>query len=84
METRKAEIFLGPLEVSALDLEEARTWGLVEANLRRQGRPIEAEESMIAATALEHGLTLVTGNSRYFNRIDGLKRVDWEKQPPTD
>lgn len=32
----------------------------------------------IAAIALQHELTLVTHNSREFNRVAGLKLDDWE------
>lgn len=58
-------------------------WGLVEASLGKQGKPIEAEDSIIAATAINNGLTLVTGNTKHFDRIGGLKLIDWEKKPPT-
>ena len=81
-EVVKAERFLAPIEVLPLGHEEAREWGLIEAELRKAGKPIEAEDGMIAATARRHGLTLVTGNLKHFSRIDGLLVVDWEKHPP--
>jgi tRNA(fMet)-specific endonuclease VapC len=81
-EMAKAESFLAPVQVIAFGREEARKWGLIEAHLRKQGNPIEAENSIIAATALSHGLTLVTGNAKHFDRIPGLRMVDWEKKPP--
>lgn len=34
---------------------------------------LEIPDAFIAATALEHGLTLVTGNRRHFGMIKGLK-----------
>jgi tRNA(fMet)-specific endonuclease VapC len=82
-ESQKAESFLAPLEVISFGREEAVEWGQIEASLRKQGKPIEAEDSIIAATAIKHGLTLVTGNTRHFERIEGLQLVDWEKRPPT-
>ena len=78
----KAEAFLKPLEVIPLGREEAMEWGLIEARLRKEGNPIEAEDSMIAATAHMHGLTLITGNIKHFARVKGLKVVDWEQHPP--
>jgi tRNA(fMet)-specific endonuclease VapC len=82
-EIRKAEAFLAPIEVIPFGREEAKVWGLVEASLRKQGKPIEAEDSIIAATAIRNDLTLVTGNTKHFDRIDGLRLIDWEKKPPT-
>jgi predicted nucleic acid-binding protein len=81
-EMAKTEVFLKPFEVIPLGREEAMEWGLIEARLRKEGNPIEAEDSMIAATAHKHGLTLVTGNIKHFARVKGLKVVDWEQHPP--
>jgi len=82
-EIKKAETFLAPIEIIPFGREEAKVWGLVEANLRQQGKPIEAEDSIIAATAIRNYLTLVTGNTRHFDRIEGLRLIEWEKKPPT-
>ncbi len=67
----KAEAFLRPITIIPLGREEAMDWGLIEARLRKEGTPIEAEDGMIGATAHKHGLTLVTGNSKHFGRIKG-------------
>jgi tRNA(fMet)-specific endonuclease VapC len=45
----------------------------VRAFLRRQGQPIGDLDVLIAATALDHDLTLVTRNLRHFERIPNLK-----------
>ena len=81
-EVEKAERFLSPIEVLPLGHEEAKVWGLIESDLRKLGKPIEAEDAMIAATARRHDLTLVTGKLKHFSRIEGLRVVDWEKHPP--
>lgn len=44
-----------------VDLPVARRWGTLSGALGHQG-----EDLMIAATALEHGLTVVTRNVRHF------------------
>ena len=81
-ELAKAEAFLRPFTILPFGRQEAMTWGLIEARLGKQGNPIEAEDGMIAATAQEHGLALVTGNLRHFARVKGLRVVDWEQHPP--
>lgn len=39
-------------------------------------------DAMIAATALALGMILVSGNTKHFGRVKGLKIVDWEQHPP--
>lgn len=46
--------------------------GKISAALRSQGTPIGHTDPMIAATAIEHGLVLVTGNTGHFQRIQQL------------
>lgn len=77
IERRKVEAFLRPLPLLAFDREEALRWSALEAALRKAGQAIEAEDGMIAATALVHGLAVVTGNRKHFERVPGLKVVDW-------
>ena len=81
-ELSKVEAFLDPLEVVPLGREEAIQWGRIEAQFRKQGNPIEAEDGMIAATALAHAFRLVSSNLRHFERVKGLEVVDWETHPP--
>lgn len=45
----------------------------LRAFLRRQGMLIPDMDLLIAATALEHDLTLVTRNHRHFARVPGLR-----------
>jgi tRNA(fMet)-specific endonuclease VapC len=44
------------------------------------GRPQKDADLLIAATALEHGLTLVSGNTADFSWIPGITLEDW-RQP---
>ena len=41
-------------------------WGRLDGMRQIAGRPLSAPDGIIAATALEHGLTLVTRNVRDF------------------
>ena len=51
----------------------------VHARLRRAGNLIGSRDLMIAATALAHGLTIVTHNTGEFSCIDGLVVEDWQE-----
>jgi predicted nucleic acid-binding protein len=47
------------------------------ADLRRQGKLIPDNDLLIAATALHHGLVLVTNNLHHFQRIPNLPISNW-------
>jgi toxin FitB len=54
-------------------------WAKLLANLRRKGRAIPIKDSLIAVTAKQHGLTVVTGNAADF-RYAGVPIVNPFKQ----
>ncbi|MFL6202474.1 MAG: type II toxin-antitoxin system VapC family toxin [Thermoanaerobaculia bacterium] len=56
---------------------EARVAARVRADLERAGKPIGPLDFLIAGTALAHGATLVTHNTKEFSRVDGLSLEDW-------
>jgi tRNA(fMet)-specific endonuclease VapC len=58
-------------------LPEARASARVRASLEAKGTPIGPIDILIAGTALSHGATLVTHNTREFKRVEGLSLVDW-------
>lgn len=55
----------------------AAEYGRIRADLQRRGTPIGALDMLIAAHAKSEGLTLVTNNTREFNRVAGLSLEDW-------
>ncbi len=50
-------------------------WGQLLAELRKKGRAMQIKDSMIAATALKHGLMIATRNEKDF-AATGLKIID--------
>lgn len=69
--------FLANLTVVEFDLGAAEVAGQVRAWLSRQGTPIGPYDSLIAAHAQALGVTLVTNNTREFERVPGLKLANW-------
>lgn len=77
---RRLQSLLGLLnDVTALGVDDAvaRRFGEVQAGLLDVGLHPPSMDLMIAATALVHGLTLVTHNTRDYAHIPGLTLVDW-------
>lgn len=72
---RFVEEVLSSVPVLAFDLEVARLYSRLWVDLQAAGTPIGAQDLMIAATALSHGLRLLTHNVRHFERIEGLELV---------
>ena len=58
--------------------EAALLFGQIRASLASAGTPIGAYDLQIAAIALANNLTLVTHNTREFERVQGLQLEDWE------
>jgi tRNA(fMet)-specific endonuclease VapC len=69
--------FLNTLPVLTPDLASARLFGEVKARLASDGRVVADADLFIAAIALSHGATLVTGNRKHYERIQGLAIEDW-------
>jgi tRNA(fMet)-specific endonuclease VapC len=77
-ELRKVDRFIRQFRILALNRRAARHAGRIRADLAAKGTPIGLYDVLIAATALAHGATLVTHNTREFGRVLGLLLEDWE------
>lgn len=66
-------------DVTLLEIGEeiSRRFGGLRAELLDFGRPTPEMDLWIAATALVHGLTVVTHNGKDFAHIPGLSIEDW-------
>ena len=75
----KVALFIssGDIDLLQFDTEDAAIAGSIRAKLRHAGSPIGPYDLLIAAQALRNGATLITANTREFNRIPGLTVVDW-------
>ena len=59
--------------------ESTEIFGLLKADLEKQGEPIADLDSIIAACALANNLILVTNNTKHFSGIPGLRLENWVK-----
>jgi tRNA(fMet)-specific endonuclease VapC len=66
-------------DLTILDVTQdvARAFGTIRASLLDNGLRAPAMDLLIAATALVHGLTLVTHNTQDYARVPGLVLADW-------
>lgn len=61
----------------AVGEKEALAAGDILADLRKSGQIIGLEDVLIAASALTHQFSVVTGNVRHFTRVKGLQVENW-------
>jgi tRNA(fMet)-specific endonuclease VapC len=75
----RAEVdhFLGPLVMFPFEESAADAYAGARTHLEARGTPIGERDLLIAATALAHGMTVVTMNTREFGRVPGLAVEDW-------
>lgn len=74
----RQQAFLSRFVSLPFEDEAALLAGKIRAKLASAGTPIGSYDLQIAAIALANNLTLVTHNTREFERVDGLRIEDWE------
>ena len=65
------------IDVLPLDASVAADYARIRALLESKGKPIGANDLLIAAHALALDATLVTDNETEFRRVPGLKVENW-------
>ena len=70
-------LFLSRIQIVPFDVDAAIEYGVIRADLTRKGTLIGANDLLIVAHAKALGLTLVTNNTREFERVEGLKLENW-------
>ena len=78
---QKLSQFFSGFVTLPFDDSSARRYGEIRSALVRAGTPIGPNDLMIAAIALENGLTLVTHNVNEFRRVAGIRIEDWDQAP---
>jgi tRNA(fMet)-specific endonuclease VapC len=78
--TSQLEAVLGALEILPFEAPADATYGLLRAQLEQAGRPVGANDLLIAAQAVTLRYAIVTDNEREFAQIHGLHRENWLRQ----
>jgi tRNA(fMet)-specific endonuclease VapC len=71
------EAVLGALEILPLEKPADASYGSLRAQLERAGKPIGANDLLIAAQALALGHTVITDNEKEFSRVRQLNLENW-------
>ena len=69
--------FLSIFNISNFDDKDAVEFGAIKSKLEKSGKIIGPMDLLLSAQAKSKKLTLVTNNSREFERIEGLKIENW-------
>ena len=72
-----ADKSLSSLDVLEFGRKEAEFAGKVYADMMKKGKPISLKDLFIGSTALSAHSEMVTRNVRDFQRIPGLKVIEW-------
>ena len=68
--------FIAPLDVLGLDDQICRLFAEERGRLRASGSIIGDFDILIGATAMRHGLAVLTNNRRHFSRLQGIEIAD--------
>ena len=73
----RVEVLLAAVLVLPFDETAARTFGKLKAELESNGQRLDDLDLQIAAICLVTDSTLLTHNTRHFDRVVGLTLDDW-------
>jgi tRNA(fMet)-specific endonuclease VapC len=75
--SERVGLLLSALEILPLEPPADERYAQIRHHLARQGRPIGPNDLLIAAQALAADLTLVSANTREFERVPSLRVENW-------
>ena len=64
-------------------MEEVNKWGEILATVEKNGKPLPAIDSLIAATALVHDFSIVTRNTKDMEDSGVVVTNPWIYEPNT-
>jgi tRNA(fMet)-specific endonuclease VapC len=73
----KVKMIETAFEIIAVKLESVEIFARIKVELELEGNRLDDFDLMIASCAMAYNLTLVTNNSKRFQRIAGFKLANW-------
>jgi tRNA(fMet)-specific endonuclease VapC len=87
LNTQRAKKIRKPLKdfttyipILSFDEETAIYAAKIRSHLKKHGTPIDSYDVLIAATAQQHQLTLVTSNEKEFKRVPEIALENWRNE----
>ena len=71
------DVFTQQLYIAPWDEDAARHYGVIRAQLKKQGSPIGNNDLLISTQARSMNAVLVTNNVREFKRVPDLSLENW-------
>lgn len=68
---------LAAIEVVPFEAPADKTYGTIRSRLEKSGRPIGANDLLIASQAASLGYTIVTDNEAEFSHVENLRCENW-------
>ena len=69
--------FASLCHILPLTIKSSEISSIIYADLRKQGKPLDDIDLLIAGIAIENDMVLVSNNARHFSRIEGLDITNW-------
>ena len=71
------EMVFPNVNILPFDRQSGQVFGILKAELEKRGIGCSEPDLRIAAVAIQHSLILITGNTKHFKNIPGLRIEDW-------
>lgn len=71
------EMVFPNVNILPFDRQSGQIFGILKAELEKRGIGCSEPDLRIAAIAIQHSLILVTGNTKHFKHIPGLRIENW-------
>jgi tRNA(fMet)-specific endonuclease VapC len=74
--TKALNDFLSGIQLLPI-LEALDIYALEKARLRKEGKLVDDFDLLIGATAIANNMTLITNNTKHFERLAGIRIENW-------